>query len=145
VDVLGLLFFCVFLPFLRWFFWDVLIKDWREQTPPESEEDAQPTGRLDIDECYKILGCRQTASVQEIKKHYRVLVKMYHPDVVLGTKRFQKIQEDVREKYIHLGMKRFRKIQEKLRKKYIDFGTKRFREINEAYERILQDRGIEKA
>jgi hypothetical protein len=136
-------FLFVVLPFLRWFFWDFLIKGWRWrlQTPPESEEDAQPTGSLDIDECYKILGCRKTASVQKIKKHYRVLVKMYHPDVILGTKRFEKIQEDVREKYIGFGMKRFRKIQEDLRKQYIDFGTKRFRKIHEAYERILQDRG----
>lgn len=43
---------------------------------------------------YEILGVPESASQREIKKKYRELVKLYHPDVnPVGADRFKEIQE----------------------------------------------------
>ena len=54
------------------------------------------------DSAYKILEIERTASVSEIKKAYREMVKKYHPDKLQGMdemykkgalEKFQKVQE----------------------------------------------------
>ena len=62
---------------------------------------------------YSILGLRQGASPEEIKKAYRVMAAQYHPD-----------------KVTHLG------------KELIDFANQKFREINKAYDELKKVRGL---
>lgn len=65
------------------------------------------------DNAYKILGLEKTASVDEIKKAYRSLVKKYHPD-----------------KVAHLGKEHQKGAEEK------------FKQIQKAYETIQKERGF---
>lgn len=65
------------------------------------------------DNAYKILGLEKTASVEDIKKAYRNLVKKYHPD-----------------KVAHLGKEHQKGAEEK------------FKQIQKAYEQIQKERGF---
>jgi DnaJ-domain-containing protein 1 len=69
--------------------------------------------RVDIKECYKILGVSESSSDEEIKKRYRTLCKEYHPDKTINHS-------------------------EKLRKDYED----KLKKIIEAYQEIRKKRGI---
>jgi DnaJ like chaperone protein len=60
---------------------------------------------------YSILGLKQGASLEDIKKAYRVMAGQYHPD-----------------KVSHLG------------KELIDFANQKFREINKAYEELKKEK-----
>ncbi len=64
---------------------------------------------------YALLKCDESASNEEIKKQYRILVREYHPD----------------------------KIEAKgLPEEFIKFANDKFREIQDAYEHIKQERGL---
>ena len=63
------------------------------------------------DEAYKILELSENASIPEIKKAYRKMVKKYHPD-----------------KVIHLGKAHQKGAEEK------------FRKVQEAYEQLQKER-----
>ena len=65
------------------------------------------------DSAYKILEIEKTASVDEIKKAYRRMVKKYHPD-----------------KLHHLGEEHLKGAEEK------------FKEVQKAYEKIQKERGF---
>ena len=65
------------------------------------------------DNAYKILGLEKTATVEEIKKAYRTLVKKYHPD-----------------KVAHLGKAHQKGAEEK------------FKQIQKAYEQIQKESGF---
>ena len=59
---------------------------------------------------YKVLGVPRDASLDLIKKTYRALSKIYHPDVYIGDKKFaqEKIQE-INEAYSVLSSAEKRK------------------------------------
>ena len=65
------------------------------------------------DNAYKILGLDKTATVDQIKKAYRRLVKKYHPD-----------------KVAHLGQEHQKGAEEK------------FKQVQKAYEQIQKERGF---
>ena len=65
------------------------------------------------DSAYKILGLEKTATVEEIKKAYRRLVKKYHPD-----------------KVAHLGKEHQKGAEEK------------FKQVQKAYEQIQKEKGF---
>ena len=69
----------------------------------------------EIDKYYKILNCTPESSHQEIKTHYKKLVKDFHPDTIVSKG---------------------------LPEEFTDFAAKRFREIQEAYEKIKQERNF---
>jgi len=64
---------------------------------------------------YAVLGLKEDATDDEIKKAYRKLILEYHPDTVANKG---------------------------LNDEFKEFATKRFREIQEAYEEICKIRGI---
>jgi len=67
------------------------------------------------DESYAILGLRESASVEEIKKTYRVLIRTHHPD-----------------KLVAAGMP----------PEFVVTATEKMKRINVAYDRICKARGI---
>jgi molecular chaperone DnaJ len=74
---------------------------------------------------YAILGVNENASAQEIKKAYRQLVKIYHPDVVKEDK--EKIQRmyAIQEAYQYLSKEDSRKKYDEARKKQAEKSTER--------------------
>ena len=40
----------------------------------------------EIEKYYAILECKKTDSMEEVKAHYRKLIKQYHPDVIQGKR-----------------------------------------------------------
>lgn len=64
---------------------------------------------------YAVLGLKDNATDDEIKKAYRKLILEFHPDTIAGK---------------GLG------------EEFKEFATKRFREIQQAYEEICRERGI---
>jgi DnaJ like chaperone protein len=69
----------------------------------------------DVDRSYKVLNCTADCSDEEIKGHYKKLVKDFHPDTIVSKG---------------------------LPEEFTEFATKRFREIQEAYENIRRDRNF---
>jgi len=67
------------------------------------------------DQFYRTLGVSPDASDEEIKKHYRTLVKEFHPDRIAAKG---------------------------LPDEFTDFAESKFREIQEAYEAVKKARGI---
>ena len=65
----------------------------------------------DMDYYYQVLKCSRTATVEDIKKQYRILCKKYHPDTYLS--------KDLPEEIINLT-------------------AEKFKEVNEAYEKIME-------
>ncbi len=65
---------------------------------------------------YKILGVSRDATSEEIKKAYKKLAKLYHPDLNKGDKSKEEKFKELNEAYRVLG-------DEKLRKQYDQFGT----------------------
>jgi len=68
---------------------------------------------LGIEQAYAILGASSSEDMESIKKKYRVLVKEYHPDILMGQGKEQSI---------------------------IDAATTKLQEINEAYEMIKKEK-----
>jgi DnaJ like chaperone protein len=62
---------------------------------------------------YAVLGCKETDSLEEIKKRYRKLILEYHPDKIIS----KGLPED-----------------------FIKFANDKFREIKEAYDIIKKER-----
>lgn len=52
---------------------------------------------------YKILGVREDASEEEIKKTYRITAKKYHPDANRGDDRAAEIFKEISEAYAVIG------------------------------------------
>lgn len=71
--------------------------------------------QMDLKQAYQTLEIEETASNDELKKQYRKLVKLYHPDVITG----QGADKDTVEK-----------------------ATQKLQSINEAYEIIKSTKGI---
>ncbi|MTT30841.1 DnaJ domain-containing protein [Terrilactibacillus sp. BCM23-1] len=66
-----------------------------------------------LDDCYRILGCSQSDSLQTVKKRYRQLIKENHPDQYMS----QQVPKEVIEK-----------------------ANQKIKEIKEAYEKIVASR-----
>ena len=70
---------------------------------------------LSLENAYEILESKESDDAQVLKKNYRKLVKLHHPDIISGQGASQNI---------------------------IDDATRKLQEINEAYELIKKQRGI---
>lgn len=68
---------------------------------------------IDLDECYKVLGCTKDDSTETIKRKYRELVKKYHPD---------------------------RFMSQNLPHEFMEVANKKLDDIKKAYEKIIQIR-----
>lgn len=55
-----------------------------------------------LTECYKVLGCDRTASLEEVKRCYRKLVSDFHPDKIM--------HKDLPEEFIRFAETRFNSI-----------------------------------
>lgn len=66
---------------------------------------------------YAILGVKENADAQEIKKAYRKLVKIYHPDVVKEDKEKTRRMYAIQEAYQCLSKEESRKKYDESRKK----------------------------
>lgn len=64
---------------------------------------------------YGILGVREDATVEQIKKSYWKVAKKYHPDLNPGDKDAEKIFKDAAEAYAVLGDAEKRKAYDKVR------------------------------
>jgi DnaJ-class molecular chaperone len=58
---------------------------------------------------YKVLGVSQNATLDEIKKSYRRLANMYHPDKNPGNKEAEEKFKEINEAYEVLGDKEKRR------------------------------------
>jgi len=56
------------------------------------------SSKMSTDECFRILGCKKDASLIEVKKSYRKLVKEHHPDIVRGRGESEEAIEDANAK-----------------------------------------------
>ena len=70
---------------------------------------------MEYKDYYKILGVEKTATQDEIKKAYRKMAKMYHPDKTKGDKAAEEKFKEANEAFEVLG-------DEEKRKKYDQFG-----------------------
>ena len=64
-------------------------KQYQEQTkqePPKQKEKKRAYSRWDSIDPYEVLGIDKEATAKEIKKAYRTLSKIYHPDLTLTNK-----------------------------------------------------------
>ena len=57
----------------------------------------------DIDKYYKVLGLEVGASYDEVKKSYRRLIKIYHPDKYLSKDVSEEMLKDINEKIIKIN------------------------------------------
>ena len=56
----------------------------RELPPGEQHISEQPV--MPLADAYAIMGLSQTASIDQVKARYRVLAKLFHPDLLGGYK-----------------------------------------------------------
>ncbi len=69
----------------------------------------------DVDRFYKVLNSTPESSNEEIKAHYKKLVKEFHPDTIVSKG---------------------------LPEEFTEFATTRFREIQDAYENVKRERSL---
>lgn len=77
--------------------------------------DQKNNQAISLDKAYEILECKEEDDDSTLKKNYRKLVRIHHPDIITGQGAAQNI---------------------------IDEATKKLQEINEAYEMIKKERKI---
>src|SRR6267378_7383917 len=71
---------------------------------------------IEFKDYYKILGVERTASEEEIRKAFRKLARLYHPDVARDKKVAEEKFKEINEAYEVLG-------DPEKRKKYDDLGA----------------------
>jgi len=76
----------------------------QHQKETKQQQEKKSSSRWDSDSDYVILGISENATKQEIKKAYRVLAKIYHPDLALLNKEeAEEIFKRINEAYENLG------------------------------------------
>ena len=65
----------------------------------DEEQDVNDTSNKTSDEPYVILGLTPKATIEEIKKEYRRLIKIYHPDMQSSKDLPDEIMVDIRRKF----------------------------------------------
>jgi len=64
------------------------------------KEERKTTSRGDSNNPYEVLGIEKTATKKEIKKAYRQLAKIYHPDLALvNTDKAKEIFQKINNAY----------------------------------------------
>jgi hypothetical protein len=76
-------------------------------------ETSKADGPLTLQEAYAILECSERSPVEEIKRKYRTLAKLFHPDVIQGKD---------------------------LHPEFVDFAKTRFQAIGQAYDLVMASR-----
>jgi len=76
---------------------------------------------------YEILGVPEDASVDEIKKRYRELVKQYHPDLNKGDEEAAKRMAEINEAYQVLTDPKKRAEYDAMRKGGVGFSSEYYR------------------
>jgi len=76
----------------------------QHQKETKQQQEKKSSSRWDSDSDYVILGISENATKQEIKKAYRVLAKIYHPDLALINKEeAEEIFKRINRAYENLG------------------------------------------
>ena len=68
----------------------------KRRKEPAASEKAQCTASIDLPNYYKVLGLKHSATLEEIRRAFHKLARLYHPDVTRdpdGPEKFMSISE----------------------------------------------------
>lgn len=72
---------------------------WKAGVPPKAGRGLTPADRRALD----VLGLGENATLAEVKRRYRALVRRYHPDSNAGDRRHEARLQAVRDAHAHLA------------------------------------------
>ena len=72
----------------------------RPKELPQGEQAASSQPSMPLADAYAIMGLPQTASLDQVKKRYRVLARLFHPDAPGGYVEAMKLLNNARERIV---------------------------------------------
>ena len=72
----------------------------RPKELPQGEQAASSQSSMPLADAYAIMGLPQTASLDQVKKHYRVLARLFHPDAPGGYVEAMKLLNNARDRIV---------------------------------------------
>ncbi len=72
----------------------------RPRELPQGESAAPPQPSMPLADAYAILGLPQTASLEEVKRNYRRLAVVFHPDQKGGYEEAMKLLNNARDRIL---------------------------------------------